>query len=289
MRSSRASSVRELRGDAPTSALAARVEADSWAEMQLTLPNDFAQRIGVHVRRVEGGLSLMATKVDNLALNRVLGLGFEQPFTQTLLERLIADYRAAGAARMLVQWSQAAAPPEVPSWLAAAGFRSIPRIAKLWRAAEDVPAPQSDLQLHRIGRDEAETFAQVAGQVERPDLAPGFCSTVGREGWSHYLASDGTRPISAGALRVDREVGWLGLGATLSCSRRRGGHSALLARRVRDAGAAGCKWVVCETTEETPARPNPSYRNMLRLGFEILYLTENFVLDLNETVKPSGR
>jgi hypothetical protein len=262
------------------SAFAARVEADSWEQMQLTLPNEFAQRIGVRVRRVGGGLSLMATNVDNLALNRVLAAGLEQPFTRALLEQLVADYRAAGVSRMLIQWCPAAAPSDVPQWLTATGFRPIPRIAKLWRATEAVAAQESDIHVRRIDPEEAETFAAVAGQVERPDLAPGFRSTVGHEGWSHYLAWDGERAIGAGALRVDGEVGWLGLGATVSDARRRGAHSALLARRIRDAAAAGSSWVVCETTEETPARPNQSYRNMRRLGFEILYLTENFVLDL---------
>jgi hypothetical protein len=261
-------------------ARAAHAEAEAWAEMQLALPEEFARRLGVRVRRLQGGLAIMAQHLDNLALNRVLGLGLERPFTRSLLDELVAEYRAAGVPRMLVQWCPLASPPEVPAWLSGAGFRTIPRIAKLWRAADASATAPCELEIRRIGRDDAETFATVAGQVERRDLAPGFCSTVGHDGWSHYLVFDENRAVAAAALRVRGDVGWLGLGATLVEARRRGAHGALLARRVQDAAAAGCRWVVCETTEETAARPNQSYRNMRRAGFEVLYMTENFVLDL---------
>jgi len=37
------------------------------------------------------------------------------------------------------------------------------------------------------------------------------------------------------------------------------------------AAALGCTLVVADTTEDTPERPNPSHRNMPRLGFEHAY------------------
>jgi hypothetical protein len=45
-----------------------------------------------------------------------------------------------------------------------------------------------------------------------------------------------------------------------------------MARRIGDAGEMGCDWVTTETDQETAERPNPSYHNMLRTGFEQLYL-----------------
>jgi hypothetical protein len=35
---------------------------------------------------------------------------------------------------------------------------------------------------------------------------------------------------------------------------------------------------VVETAEETPVRPVPSLRNLLRLGFEVAYLRPNYRL-----------
>jgi hypothetical protein len=54
-------------------------------------------------------------------------------------------------------------------------------------------------------------------------------------------------------------------------------------RRIRGAAVLGCTWVASETAEETPERPNPSYRNMRRAGFEVVYMRENYVLDLAGT------
>ncbi len=40
-----------------------------------------------------------------------------------------------------------------------------------------------------------------------------------------------------------------------------------MARRIRDAAALGCRWMITETGEDLPQQPNPSYHNMLRTGF----------------------
>ena len=57
-----------------------------------------------------------------------------------------------------------------------------------------------------------------------------------------------------------------------------GAQSALLARRLQDAGAAGCDRFVLETAEERPERGAPSYRNALRFGFRTAYVRPNYVL-----------
>jgi len=49
-----------------------------------------------------------------------------------------------------------------------------------------------------------------------------------------------------------------------------------VARRVADARTAGAPWVVCETDEERPERPNPSTRNLVRLGVPVAYVRANW-------------
>ena len=65
--------------------------------------------------------------------------------------------------------------------------------------------------------------------------------------------------------------------ATRPSHRRRGAQGALLARRIRDAADLGCRWLVTETGEDLPERPNPSFRNMLRTGFELAYQRANYL------------
>lgn len=103
---------------------------------------------------------------------------------------------------------------------------------------------------------------------------------MGHPGWRHYFVLDGERPIAAAALYVEGDVAWAGLGGTLPADRLRGAQNALLARRVREACFAGARWITSWTTAEFSERPNQSLRNMKRLGFEVSYESENYVLDL---------
>ena len=105
-----------------------------------------------------------------------------------------------------------------------------------------------------------------------------MAETVGRPGWHHYIAWSGGEPGAVAALFVRDSAGWLGVAATLPAFRRRGAQGALMARRVRDAAALGCRWLVTETGQETPEQLNPSYRNMKRAGFADAYHRPNYML-----------
>jgi GNAT superfamily N-acetyltransferase len=90
-----------------------------------------------------------------------------------------------------------------------------------------------------------------------------------------YGSYDGGEIVGGGALHIDGDVGWLGIGATLPAHRGRGGQRAVMARRIADAVAAGCTTVATETGV-LPDHPNPSLRNMLRSGFELAYERANW-------------
>lgn len=74
-----------------------------------------------------------------------------------------------------------------------------------------------------------------------------------REAWfsvpgiERYLAILDGEPIACGALYVRGDVGYLCVSATLREARGRGAQAALIARRWRDAAAAGCRHVVSMT------------------------------------------
>jgi len=268
--------------------LVERVEAEAWAEQQLAAPEPFRARFGIEVRRPGGGVALLARGADLLGMNRVFALGFAAPLDDVLLDELVAGYRGAGVKRFILHRSPEGAPPDAPSRLHARGFHARTRMAKLCRRADRSASAPTELRLAEIGVEEADVYAEtlVGGHGEPPDLAPGFRATIGLPHWRHYLALDGDRPVAGAALFVLGDAGWCGFSATLPGDRGRGAHGALLARRVRDAGAMGCVWVTCETMEDTPERPNPSYRNMRRAGFELVYLRPNSLIDL--TAPPSG-
>jgi hypothetical protein len=66
-------------------------------------------------------------------------------------------------------------------------------------------------------------------------------------GLERYLALLDGEPIACGGLYVHGDVGYLCFSATLPEARGRGAQGALIARRWRDASAAGCRHVISTT------------------------------------------
>jgi ribosomal protein S18 acetylase RimI-like enzyme len=270
----------------PTRELSLRlelIEASAWKQIQRSVAAEFRERFGVSVRADAGTVRIHAPRTTQLAFNRVYALGVATPVNQARLDALTREFILAGSPRFLISWAPVAQPPDARRWFEERGFRRITGIARLTRRTEPDLDVASDLEVVVAGSRDAERFGATAalGNGLPPDFAPGFNSTMGHRGWRHYLALDGSRPVAAAALYVDGDIAWAGFAGTMPADRRRGAQSALLARRVRDAHAAGARWITCETTAESPERPNQSLRNMKRLGFEVTYELENYVLDFS--------
>src|SRR5262249_8567830 len=144
---------------------------------------------------------------------------------------------------------------------------------KLVRDVSPVPETPTDLRIGVFGPDRADEFGRMAGEAfGHPGLLPPIlAAVVGRQGWHPFGALDGDQLVGAGALFVHGDTAWLGSGATAPTHRGRGAQSALIGARVHAAGAAGCRWITVETAADTPEKPNPSTRNLRRLGFQDLY------------------
>ena len=158
------------------------------------------------------------------------------------------------------------------------GLKSL-SFAKVVRRPSGPPTVETDLRVEEVGANAADAFAavNVAAWEVPPAFSGWFGGTLGRRDWHHWLAYDGDLPVSTGALFARGGVGWLGFGATLPSHRGRGGQGAIMAARIRKAAELGCSIVHTETDEETAAQPNPSYRNMLRTGFEVAYRRPNYL------------
>jgi len=210
-----------------------------------------------------------------------VGWGLDAPADPADLENFVARYRAAGLSRFGAQLSPAAKPPHIGQWLVEAGLKRRDNWSKVYRTAGEIPRIATDLRVEPIGRSFAPRFASIAcTSFGMPaHLEPWVAALVGRAGWHHYLAFDGQEPVASAALFVSGEIGWLGIAGTLPSARRRGAQGALMERRLRDGSAIGCRWFVTETGEDTPQQPNPSYHNMLRLGFTLAYNRPNYMPD----------
>jgi GNAT superfamily N-acetyltransferase len=109
----------------------------------------------------------------------------------------------------------------------------------------------SDVLLRGHGVPEEEHELARAGQRHWADLP----------GTALYLAIIDDQPAAAAVLRIADGIGYLANAATIPEYRRRGCQTALLARRIEDASAAGCGLVAGQA-----AFGSTSQQNMERMG-----------------------
>lgn len=126
--------------------------------------------------------------------------------------------------------------------------------------------------------DETEPFGMIAatGFGLPPWASALFANLPRKPGWHCYLARVEDEASACAAMFIQNGMAELGIAATLEPARGRGCQTALLHRRITDAGAAGCHTLSVKTGERTPGHPSTSYGNILRAGFEETYLRPNW-------------
>jgi ribosomal protein S18 acetylase RimI-like enzyme len=209
-------------------------------------------------------------------LNRIVGLGLDGPASEEQLDVAIA---AMAGLRYYVSVSPSAEPAEIADWLSARGFEPSWGWMRFQRGLAPLPA-ETALELSEIGPERGDEFGRlVCATFGLPEALVPICAALpGRPGWHCWLAlADDDTPAAAAALYVVEGAGYIGLAGTDPEYRGRGAQSALLAIRIERARELGCDAVFTETGEQVPDRPSSSYRNIVRAGFEELYVLPNWL------------
>ena len=252
-------------------------EAHAWEECVEACAAVDGNPLQAEVVRVSQTPVPVVAALNFSLFNRVIALGVAEP----VVDADIAAIADAYAEREQTNWTVCLAPDAEPVDLAALleahGLHHSSDFAKVIRSTENPPSVDTALRIEEIGPECRDDFVAVniGAWGVPPVFAAWFGGTLGRPGWRHYIGYAGDVPVSTGGLYVSGNIGWLGFGATLPNHRGRGGQSAIMARRIRDAAEMGCDYVHTETSAETPDKPNPSYRNMVATGFELVYLRPN--------------
>lgn len=201
--------------------------------------------------------------------NRIHLCGAEPGLRPEGFARLVDDFTSAGVKRFFVWLSPGPDMDTVRGWLDQAGFvRRVQwtRYPTLVRDSLEPPSVQSDLVVREArGSDLAAAHAAVGdtmwGEYQR---------SFGKDGFTHFMAFDGARPVAIGALAVFERLGYLTLATTAEKDRKRGAQSALIAARIAKARALGCTALVVETLTML----EPSLRNLERTGFHVAFEKE---------------
>lgn len=247
------------------------IEALAFADLFAALPAALQPRLGLQVRRVAGATALLARGLPTSMFNRVIGLGLERPAEEADIDALMAAFREAGGEPWWLHCSPHAQPQDLPQRLLARGFKVPARRswAKVMRDNSPAPVIATDLQIEPATEATlADTAAAITQAFGMPPFMPAWIAALhGRPGWSVYTVKDAARPVGGGCMYIDGDIAWLGMGGVLDSHRRRGGQGALMAWRIADAIAAGCRRIATETGEPIGDESNPSLANMVRCGF----------------------
>ena len=204
----------------------------------------------------------------SINMNRVYLCGAEAGLTSDGIARLIEMFTGHGVGRFFVWLSPGPGLDVVRGWLEAHGLSRIRRTGypTLWRRGRSPVAFRTDLEVREVGIDEIVAARDQLGET----MWPGYLRSAGKQGFFHYMAFDGRRPVAIAALCLFEEIGYLMAAATAESDRKRGAQQALIAKRIARAEQSGCSIQVSETLYMI----EHSLRNLQRAGFEEAYEKE---------------
>ncbi len=261
------------------SLIAERIERAEIADMHAAAPAAVKASLGLELEEIGGALVAIARHEPSILLNRTIGLGVERPASQSSVTQIVDAYAAAGIARYFVHLHPEAKPAELKHWLLQAGLVKYRGWMKFRRGPVAPPLAKTELEIERVGAKHGLDFGAIAAPCfDLSDkVIPLLACLPGRAGWQVYMSFDNGEPAGTGALFIREGVAWFNWGATHRDYRGKGGQSAVLAVRIRDAIDAGCHTLLTATGEAVEGDPQHSYKNIMRSGFEPAYLRENYV------------
>jgi hypothetical protein len=254
------------------------IEREAWRDFAAAAPAAFAARVGLATHELGRALLLTASRVPLFQFNWLSGAGLDGADADAI-PAAVARFRDAGQRKFFVQIPPTPHAGRLEAQARAEGLAPHPMAwTKFERETRDPPHVETALSIHEVGGGERDLFAAtvVAGYGMAPPMAAWLREIVGRPGWSCYVGFADDEPAGAGALFVDEDAAWLGIGATKPAFRKRGGQSALIARRLGDAARRGARFAVTETGVSQPGEPAPSHRNILAAGFRAAYARPNW-------------
>jgi hypothetical protein len=242
------------------------------------------QKLRVSQQKIAGGAACALPAVDVLVFNRVLGAGISGPITEKDLDAMIKFYAVAGARRFFIQPYPLSLSEDVEDLLLRKGFRHHNNWAKLARPLSTAvkSVVNSDLHVRTVQASEALTYGKlIVRAFEWPEvLVDFFAASIGLPGYQQFFAMQKNKPVAAAALHMEEGIASMAIAGTLPEFRGSGAQQRLLWHRLKEAELCGCTLAVSETGEDSPDKPNQSFRNMLNVGFEKVYVRKNYLFEL---------
>jgi hypothetical protein len=262
------------------------VEISATRALYQSAPPEVAQRLGAEVHQVGRSTLFVAPGLPHLMFNRVELHATGNQVSSEELGNSLRIFADRGVSHFLVQVDAPALGDATRELMAARELLPFRRPwVKLVRDSTPLPSVASDFEVVECTFAHADAFATLMIQgFALPSAAVElYRQIVGRPGWRAYLAldpqaTDGTAGAvaAAGLAFIEGTRCYLAGGVTLPAYRRRKAQRVLMHRRIQDAGLAGVTCITTETGLPLATEENPSYRNMIHLGFRAVGTRDNY-------------
>lgn len=224
----------------------------------------------------DGELTAIRSDIfPGFSLNRALGITkIDEEFLN-----MIEDFYKGKPGKFALQIPPDVLNEENKELLNSRGYNNINSWVTFYRDCSPLQTRGTDLEIKEIGKEHSKEFARIINDVfgfphEYDDIAG---SSIGEKECITFMAFDSGKPVGSAGIYITGETAFLAFANILPAYRRRGAQGELLRRRIEAAGTRGVKWIFVDTAESSEENPNPSYWNMIRHGFRLMYKRPNYV------------
>jgi hypothetical protein len=251
-------------------------EARAWRDMFETVPAHFASAAGVGFREVAGALVINWAATGRRYFSRAIGLGLAEPASEAAIDDILGGYERADIEMFLLQSLPHCRPAEYESWLRERGlepFDAQDRIVRDGRPAATAAALEYGVE--RVTRATADEWAEFIQRVYRLDTGGWLQALVGRAGWHHYAARDGSEIVGARSMYIGPTgTAWLGIDGPVPGVHwdEYGPDAALCTYIVEDGLTLGARGFIADIEAPADEMDTPAYELFARLGFSRPYV-----------------
>ena len=252
-----------------------KTESEATYLMHKFAGEDTFKRAGFKMQRSGDLTSIRSDNFPGFSLNRTLGI-FN--LDKALLDSSEKFY-SGKTGKFALQIPPGLLDDNKKEMLKAGNYEYANSWITFYKDTSPVKSAGCDLEIREVTKEKAKDFAFMLNTVfdfphEFDDV---IASTVGTDPWVNFMAFENDKPAGSAGVCITGETAYLSFANVLPEYRRRGIQGELLKLRIDAARDRGAKWIFVDTGEDSEEHPNPSYWNILRCGFRLMYNRPNYV------------
>jgi hypothetical protein len=250
-------------------------EMQYWGKIMAQCPGD------VYIN--EEMLACVNKEIPVLAFNRVLFSKRESLHSKVTYETISEFYQQNGVKRWMIQIPETYLIDELSEILSKEGYLKHNSWIKLGAPISQVTIIPNQRRIEEvIDEESANEFARILiNAFDWPDVVFGPLSRLYRvSGFKAYLVYQDHIPIAAGAIHFCGNIASLAIAGTDSNYRNRNAQKLLIHFRAAMAKENGCHFLLSETGDHSLEKPNISFLNMTKMGFQLVYKRHNFLKEV---------